>query len=244
MTRSLIFPVATVPLSFGKSVVFNGTTSYISASKGTMVAAVGSVVCWIRCTTDWTSIAEPKTIWEFNASTGLMSFAWENWANGLDLSTWNAGFASIDNLAIVPLAYIGLWPKANVWAHLAVTWNGSVGNPLNAKIYLDGHDLGIQVPGIQNCTTIGNMVIGGGSTLADHKPWDGHMDEFAVYDRVLTAQEILDIYNQAVYPASGLVTRYNFDEASGGAVDISPNGNHGELNNVTRSATVVLNAGY
>jgi len=234
--------ISAIPMiDFGSSVTFNGTTSYISASKGTLTAAIGSVVCWVRCNTDWASMPEPKLIWEFIANDGFIVFAWESALGGLDLSSWTAGFAAIDNLASDPATENGGWPKANTWVHLAVTWTGSVGNPMNVKIYLDGYQLTIATPGNNNCTTIGNLRIGGDSSLGDHKSFNGYMDEFAVYGDVLTEAEIRDIYYFDTYPTDNLITRFDFDEASGTATDLSGNGNTGTLSNVTRSTTVVLN---
>jgi hypothetical protein len=233
---------ATAPLSFGKSVQFNGATSYISASKGTMAAAVGSISVWVYSNIAWESLGANKTIATLLSTNGFMIFGW-NAAWGLEIQTWTAGFACIDNPTAEFSTVYGGWPYANTWSHVVFTWNGTVGNPLNAQVYLDTQLLTCTTPGNQDCTTIGNLRIGGGDDVADAS-WDGYMDEFAMYSRVLTAAEILDIYHYAIYPVSGLVTRYNFDEASGNALDLSGNGNHGTLSNVTRSTTVMLNGGY
>lgn len=234
--------LATLPLSFGKSVSFNGTTSYIGASKGTMAAAVGSIAIWVYSNTAWGSLGVNKTIATFLSNNGFMVFGWHStW--GLEIQTWTAGYAAIDNPTNIPSSTYGGWPYANTWSHVVFTWNGSVGNPLNAQVFLDNQKLTVSTPGNQDCTTIGNLRIGGGDNVGDAS-WDGYMDEFAMYNRVLTDAEIDAIYHYAIFPASGLVTRYNFDEASGNALDLSGNGNDGTLSNVTRSTTVVLNGGY
>ena len=238
--RGLAKPVA--PLRFGSSGSFNGSTSFISASKGTMTAAIGSVSVWVRSNVAWTSLGANKTIWTFLNSNGFMVFGW-NVSWGLELQTWNAGFSAIDNPTNMPSATLGNWPDANEWVHTVATWDGTVGNPINSQVYLDGFPLTVNTPGNNNCITIGNLRIGGGDNVGDAS-WNGFMDEFAMYNRVLSPSEVHDIYHYAVYPTVGLVTRYNFDEAAGNALDLSGNGNDGTLSNVNRSAVAVLNQGY
>jgi len=233
---------ATSPLSFGKSVSFNGTTSYISASKGTMTAAIGSISVWVYSNIAWKSLGANKTIATFLNNNGFMVFGWHA-AWGLEIQTWTGGYSAIDNPTAELSSKYGGWPNANTWSHVVFIWNGSVGNPLNAQVFLDNQQLTVNTPGNQACTTIDNLRIGGGDNVGDAS-WDGYMDEFAMYSRVLTTTEIHDIYHYAIYPISGLITRYNFDEASGNALDLSGNGNHGTLSNVSRSTTVVLNKGY
>lgn len=59
----------------------------------------------------------------------------------------------------------------------------------------------------------------------------GQIDEPAVWNRALTAQEIFRVYEQGVAPDSpGLIGHWNFNEGSGQAVlDSSPHANHGFL---------------
>lgn len=52
---------------------------------------------------------------------------------------------------------------------------------------------------------------------------DGAMDDLRVYDRVLSATEIQELYGNE----NGLVAHYTFDD--GQAVDISGNGHHGTI---------------
>ena len=67
----------------------------------------------------------------------------------------------------------------------------------------------------------------GRDTLYDGGYWrnyNGAMDDFRMYDRILTAPEISSAYGGAVVDATALQVRFNFDNAPGGNVVTWPYG--------------------
>jgi hypothetical protein len=89
----------------------------------------------------------------------------------------------------------------NTWTHMAVVWDGTVGSLSSGNFYVNG------VP----CAFVGNP--GSGTPIADAARdlavganfndslgqygsfLDGNVDELRIYNRALSAQEILDIYS-------------------------------------------------
>ncbi len=83
----------------------------------------------------------------------------------------------------------------NTWQHVAVTWDGS-GSSANIKIYVNGVETGYQSPlnggGTMISDTDSDFTIGNQSTLI--RAFDGSIDDVRLYNRVLSPQEISDIY--------------------------------------------------
>jgi hypothetical protein len=82
-------------------------------------------------------------------------------------------------------------PSANVWVHVAFTYDGTTADPV---VYFDGiaqsvtpsaTPLGVYVPGT------GNLVIG--DRVAANRSWDGQLAECFYYNRVLGANEVKSI---------------------------------------------------
>lgn len=125
--------------------------------------------------------------------------------------------------------------KKNEWQMITLTFDGTLGSN-NIKLYING------VLNVQGTKT-GTIV----DTSAN--PWAfgndsssgliGHMDECSVdITRAYTATEISDLYYKGVLP-SGYGLYLKFDEASGNALDSSPNGHIGTLSSgATRSTAV------
>ena len=133
------------------------------------------------------------------------------------------------------------------WNHVCVNRNSSG----TANFYVNGllsgtanQSSGTPVAGTAN-VTIGNIPGGG-------RAWDGSLDDVRIYNRALSATEIRQLYNQgaatkiAVTPMStsakglsqGLLGHWTFDGKdvpNGRANDVSGNGNHGSLTNISTS---------
>lgn len=110
------------------------------------------------------------------------------------------------------------------WAHVVVSHG-----PLQDKIYLDGvlvntKDVGNPLNDTDFPLGIGYNPIDGGNFMK------GSIDDFRLYNRDLTDQEVLDLYNaQVVNP--GFTTNVVADyPLNGNAIDVSPYQNHGRLN--------------
>lgn len=93
--------------------------------------------------------------------------------------------------------------EAGVWTHVVGTYNG-----VTLKLYVDGQlDSQLTAAGTLTAAT-GNFTIG--RKYNGVRPFDGEIDDVAVFDRAMTAVEIAEHY--------GLVGRWLLDETSGSVV--------------------------
>ena len=113
----------------------------------------------------------------------------------------------------------------NTWTHVVFMWN-----KVDSKIsfYINGildTITNSTITSIQNT----NAVLRIGAWVQSYlNSFTGSIDDIRIYNRALSYQEILQLYNPSI--TQGLVAHYPF---SGNANDSSGNGNDGTLNGVT-----------
>ena len=90
---------------------------------------------------------------------------------------------SISNEIISDVAWV-----ADTWFHIAITGENGQGAGSTATYYINGVNKGTSLHRAPTLTVIGNYPT---ASLA----WNGNIDEVAFFDTVLTAAEILSIYN-------------------------------------------------
>ena len=130
------------------------------------------------------------------------------------------------------------------WNQVVVTRDSTTGT---YTMWMNGTDVGSQVSSedISDTNDTNPFIVGGMTTssgVADG--FQGALDEFDIFNRVLSNTEIAAMYNagDGLYgstssgpTASGLVAGYHFDEGSGTSiVDYSGNGNTGLLSPTAR----------
>jgi hypothetical protein len=119
-------------------------------------------------------------------------------------------------------------PPANEWHMLTATYDGST-----ARIYVDATL-------VEQVTAAGAFTVQAGSLFMGNQPGvgdglSGSLDEMRVYNRALSALEIVQLY----YNDYGLVAYYPFE---GNANDASGNGNKGTANGTSVVGGVKGNA--
>ncbi|NLE44894.1 MAG: DUF11 domain-containing protein [Chloroflexi bacterium] len=112
-------------------------------------------------------------------------------------------------------------PAFGEWFHLAVSWDGS-SNPSGARIYINGEEVGYSLSGqvYVNHISPGDFMIGYasdsswwlGPTSAYYR---GFIDELAVFDRVLTGEEIRWHYSRQAPLRSGYFVSRAMPETTG-----------------------------
>jgi len=116
--------------------------------------------------------------------------------------------------------------NTNTWYHIAATYDGAA-----MKIYVNGNlDASSAVTGNFNA----NGILYLGRNYDNSRTINGFMDEFRVWKRALTPQEILS--NNCNVPANstGLEANWKMDEGSGlGALDATANTHFATLINMT-----------
>lgn len=82
---------------------------------------------------------------------------------------------------------------AGTWYFLAFSYSSSNGG----KGYVNGAVDGTFAAGTALNTTLGSMRIGSDPQVASRE-WNGLIDDVRIYNRVLTSQEVIDLYNQGI----------------------------------------------
>ncbi|TXH08286.1 MAG: LamG domain-containing protein [Candidatus Moraniibacteriota bacterium] len=132
------------------------------------------------------------------------------------------------------------------WHHYAITWDQD--SAANSEIFIDGVANSATDTGtIGNIGDLSNaLTLRTGAESDDGNPFDGRLDEVRVYNAVLTAEKVKNLYDlgssdkvnssasqsQGAGLDSGLAGYWKLDEGSGtSAADASGNGRTGTLNN-------------
>jgi hypothetical protein len=118
---------------------------------------------------------------------------------------WNIGDGS-SNGGVYGSTTIG----NSAWAHIVLTWNGSLALGSRAKMYVNGSDV------TTSDTTLATMLAGTADLIVGNRTglpaggyYNGSIDEVGVWSRALTSGEVSSLYN------SGSGLQYPF---GGGAV--------------------------
>jgi len=173
----------------GQAFVFDGSTSYIPlpASASLNLGAYGglTIECWIKPNYP-ESTAMPIIEWDSQTANGLTLFAESSH------TLYGAILDGSGNLHTLRSANDTL--SANIWQHVAFTYDKSSGNAL---LYVNGiivatNNFGDITPQTTYPVNIGRrtaLVIGDGLT------YNGLLDEISLYNRALSGNEIEGIYN-------------------------------------------------
>jgi len=197
--------------------------------------------CWVK----FDSITVPNTyqiVFTYGATNNAFYLTNGLNSNKIYAEFWGAGKAQSTTIMVV-----------GTWYHVVCTYNGT-----NIKIFINGTNEHTG-SSITSALTNSFCVIGNETTTAN-RGFDGTIDETAFWTRVLTDDEITDLYASgagmkidptSTFPSTGtsqstnLVLLCHFDEGSGASVaDDSGNGNTGTNNGTyTWSSGKVPNSG-
>ena len=91
-------------------------------------------------------------------------------------------------------------PPLNEWHHLMVTWDGGAATPEASTVYLDGQPRAFISSTARNGWLAGGFTHGAniGNNAAASKAWDGYINNVAVWNRKLTSDEAISVYNNGV----------------------------------------------
>jgi four helix bundle protein len=167
------------------------------------------------------------------------------WTFGFFSSNLGLGFtADFDGASDLQRTTAQDLMQLNKWQHVVLTWDGST-NASNVHIYVNGVEAGYLTTtngaGNRVDDSVGKLIIG--NNLPTTTTWNGLIDEFRLYNRVLSAPEIQALFagpqrtpinsSQNDILRNGLVGMWSFngvDMTSTVAYDSSGNSRHGTLN--------------
>ncbi len=201
----------------------NYLTTWLASSPGTPVSRIG-VEQFIAATNSQITVPANS---DFDSTTGTFTF-WmratapipgpgneaailmdRRTSSGVIITVNDAGFIFVqptgNNAGIVSSAYL----VDDVWHHIAVTYDQANGGLV--EIYVDGVSTIAQANPVAWSWPTTQQIEIGRSHDAYWKRYDGLMDDFRIYNRVLTAGEIASVYSSdALVDTAALKLRFNF----------------------------------
>jgi hypothetical protein len=246
----------------GQALTFDGDDTYVYMNDpgvGSLLdfgsGANITVSAWVKgdmSNSDYMGLAEKG-----NENTATVNWALEVLPGGagaarklsFTYTTGSGTFIAYDsNSAVIP---------ANTWTHVAVSYTFGTGSSM--KMYVNGQ----LVPGTwTGATNTGNeapdednqmFTIGHDGGSFNFQLWDGQIDDFRLYRRLLSAAEIKRLYNivsgskegVAAKGPSGLLGWWTFDgkDMISNVSDISGQGNTGFLKNQPATSTIAGKVG-
>ncbi|HEY4478915.1 MAG TPA: LamG-like jellyroll fold domain-containing protein, partial [Candidatus Paceibacterota bacterium] len=216
------------PGKIGQGLRFDGVNDAINTGSDMIGTGEDSISAWINPRSfalsgnDSRIVTNDKTILTMRSSNSTIGIS----SNGIAL-------VEAASSAIV----------LNRWTHVTVTRNSSG----TANLYVNGILSGTANQNSGTPSGGSTNVFIGNSSLLTSRPFDGIIDDVRVYNRALSATEITQLYNvgqakiaktQSPAPCGsgaplscGLVGHWTFDgkDTPGRALDVSGQGNHGNL---------------
>lgn len=206
------------PGKIGTAIDFCHSASYVTLPNATLSGLNGdwSVSTWIKpaALTTW------SRVFDLGGSSTKSMFLTVSAGNGPRFAITANGSGAEQRLS-----YNGQNFALDQWSHVAITVAGTTGT-----MYINGQAVATgQIttkPSELGDTTNRNYL--GKSQYSSDPAFDGAIDDFAIYGKALTSQEISTLASGQ--PAQGDVLNYAFDEAEGKtAVDSSGNGKNGTI---------------
>ena len=161
--------------SNGGSIVFDGSNDYVDCGNSTnLQITVGSVNVWFKCVqqgVSYNGIVVKQNAWGiFIFESKLQIY---DWGNNIQRDT-------------------GINISNNTWRNVCLTFTQTVGNPSNnALIYVNG--VLVTTTTIKHLNNTNPFLLGYGNCCLQYL--NGNISQSSIYNKALSAQEILQNYN-------------------------------------------------
>ena len=212
---------------------FDGANDYLEGA-GNLAAAIsvstGSISMWIKIDAH----SSNGLIWAINTeegSTDQIFLLWNN-ASGVVRANFKGG-----NVANIADSSSNLENDGS-WHHFVVTWQASSKGAANTiKLYQDGS--------LQDSDAIGTVFSGSPATFGFGRNklqnygqnFNGHMNDMAIFNDVLTSSEVSSIYNSGAPKDeaghSGLIAYYTLEGYSDGDTTVADDADAGNNHSLT-----------
>jgi len=216
---------------------FDGTNDYLTGSHAALgeLETTGSVSVWVKID----SMSANGFIWQISAESGEDDQVFILWHNTAAVIRANVKLDGVSNKVD---SGSGL-ENDGEWHHVVVTWlSGSRTAALNiVRMYIDGSETDTDAIDDEwgDASPPANFTVGRNNPTTNHY-FNGHINDLAVFDDVLTAGEVSAIYNSGSpkdeSSHSGLQSYYTMEAYSNGdstVADDSSNSNSLTINNNT-----------
>lgn len=199
-----ITDAAGTPVTRSGVAVFTGGSQITSPASTDFDSASGTICFWVQANAP---LPGPGT-------EAAMLFD-RRTTNGAVIALSDAGYIKVQCAAgantFEPTSYI----PDNNWHHVAVTYDQSVSGAI--EVFIDGVSVGSQVNTTNWAWPTTQQLELGKSHDGYWRRLNGQMDDFRIYNRILTQPEIASIQtSDALVDTSALMLRYNFGTAGEG----------------------------
>jgi hypothetical protein len=174
------------------SVSFSGSNNFQITNDGKFSPANMTIAVWIKPVSSNTAIQAIASCRDGSSFNG-----WILYINKNNLEFWTGNGTGWQGITDIYTTFGGL----GAWTHVCVTLTNSVSTG-NAKVYINGElYTTTALDRMYNQNSLHNLRIGAGqneTTAAFNLVSGTLLDDFRMYDKVLTATEIKDIYDSTV----------------------------------------------
>jgi len=226
---------------------FDGTNDRLEGSGnlaqafigGATTAGAGSISIWVKLD----SMSQNGMIFALNSEEGTTNQVILLWNNAFTRIRGNVKVAGTANTVD---SGAGLENDGN-WHHVAFTWEyGSKTSANNeAKIYIDGSNTATNTIGSDNWNDgTGPAVVGFGRNYpaGNTNPFNGHMNDIALFTDKLTATEVSTIYNSGSpkdeSSHSGLLAYYKMEGYTDGDTTLTDDSSNSYSLTITNSTNI------
>jgi hypothetical protein len=168
---------------FNTAIYFNGVSDQVACgNSATLLPSAWTVSAWVKC--------------EDTVTSTLLSFG--NYRASIKLQNNSAGRPAIvmggsNYRTFDPAAWTKL--KDGQWHHVAFTLPGdAIDSIQSAKMYLDGTEVSVVATVAGGVQTAKTELFLGNADATSAQRFKGAMDEVRLYNRVLTAQEVMQLF--------------------------------------------------
>ena len=169
------------------SMVFNGSNSYVSVLPSLLNSSIINsltIECWVKAST-----ASYTVIGGGQDNVGTRYIAAFN-VNVLSSNEYGFDIEAVNGQVRLNSSKDSL--QLNVWKHLVGTYNGSV-----AKFYINGVLVDTDTGTSGNVVDFDNFIMG--KDIVNIRYFKGDISAYSIYNRELTAQEIVQNFNALRY---------------------------------------------
>lgn len=161
---------------------FDGSNDFVSAMPGSQLSNVsGSISFWVKPTNSWNSGV--REFWFGTDLAGYGGIEFQNWFSNTLYVGWQDYSPSADYRIVVTRSSTN-WTQ-NIWGTYVLTWGFG-----NSFLYFNGVTIGSHASTTVNIdnSSFPNLRIA--AVVFDSTRGSGQLDDFRVYNRVLTPSEI------------------------------------------------------
>jgi hypothetical protein len=181
---------------------FNGTNNYIVLDTASqLLSSTGSISVWCKKTANSATGSGFMYNPVFLAKNTRDLYSSYIEGAALYASTNSNKFFTITTSSTPTEKYTSSTTTASngTWYHLVMTWND-----VSLKLYINGVQEGSTVAKNFTSTfsTTKKAILGATQDATNNRFFNGVIDDLAIYNRVLTAQDITDLYNELDYATS------------------------------------------